>query len=63
MFPEREKVHSDAVTFVRMTEYIIARILGLTPSNIFNTIELFEEFLNGSRDRPATHNRRRRRPN
>lgn len=45
MFPEREKVHADAVMFVRMTEYLIAQALGLTPSNIFNTIEEFESFL------------------
>lgn len=45
MFPERDKVQADAVMFVRMTEYIIARALGLTPSNIFNTVEEFESFL------------------
>ena len=45
MFPEREKVHADAVMFIRMTEYIIAQALGLTPSNIFNTVEEFESFL------------------
>jgi hypothetical protein len=44
-FPERDAVHSDAALFIRMTEYITAKALGLFPSNIFNTVEGLEEFL------------------
>ncbi len=44
-FPERETVRSDAMMFIRMTEYIAAKALGLFPSDVFNTIERLEEFL------------------
>lgn len=44
-FPEQDAVYSDAIMFIRMTEYITAKALGLFPSNVFNTIELLEEFL------------------
>jgi len=44
-FPKGNSVRSDAIMFIRMTEYISAKALGLFPSNIFNTIERFEEFL------------------
>ena len=44
-FPEHDAVHDDAVLFVRLTEFVIAKILGLSPSNIFNTIEKLEEYL------------------
>ena len=44
-FPERDAVRSDAMMFIRMTEYITAKALGLFPSNVFNTIERLEEFL------------------
>ena len=44
-FPERDAVHDDAVLFIRLTEFIIAKILGLSPSNVFNTTEKLEEFL------------------
>ena len=44
-FPEEGIHSSNAVMFIRMTEFIVARILGLQPSNIFGTVEKFEEFL------------------
>lgn len=46
-FPERGSVHEDAVLFIRLTEFVIARTLALSPSNVFNTMERLEEFLNG----------------
>ena len=48
-FPERDSVHDDAILFIRLTEFIIAKILGLLPSNIFNTIENLESFLAGKK--------------
>ena len=44
-FPERGSVHDDAILFIRLTEFAIAKILGLSPSNVFNTMEKLEEFL------------------
>jgi hypothetical protein len=44
-FPERGSVRDDAILFVRLTEFIIAKILGLSPSNVFNTIEKLEKYL------------------
>lgn len=44
-FPERGSVHDDAVLFIRLTEFVIARILCLSPSNLFNTVENLEKFL------------------
>ncbi len=44
-FPEQDSVYADAVLFVRLTEFVIAKILGLTPSNVFNTTEELEKFL------------------
>lgn len=43
--PERDSVYEDAVLFVLMTEFVIAKILGLDPSNVFNTTEKLEKFL------------------
>lgn len=48
-FPERDSVYDDAVLFVRLTEFAIAKILGLTPSNVFNTTERLEKFLSSIR--------------
>ena len=45
-FPDRNKVHNDAVLFIRITEFVIAKTLGLSPSNVFNTMEKLEEFIN-----------------
>jgi hypothetical protein len=44
-FPDRGAVHDDAILFTRLTEFIIARILDLVPSNVLNTMERLEEFL------------------
>jgi len=43
--PERTTVYDDAWLFVRLTEFVIAKILGLVPSNLFNTVERLEQFL------------------
>ena len=43
-FPEKT-VYDDAILFIRLTEFIIAKTLGLSPSNLFNTMERLEEFL------------------
>ena len=48
-FPEHETVHDDASLFIRLTEFIVAKTLGLSPSNLFNTVEKLEFFLNGSK--------------
>ena len=44
-FPDKDTVVNDAVLFIRLTEQIVARILGLPPSDVFNTMEKLEEFL------------------
>ncbi|MEZ4708132.1 MAG: hypothetical protein R3A44_13055 [Caldilineaceae bacterium] len=44
-FPERGSVRDDAVLFIRLTEFIIAKILDLSPSNVFDTIDRLENFL------------------
>lgn len=44
LFPERDAVHDDAILFIRLTEFVIAKTLGLFPSNLFNTIEKLEQF-------------------
>jgi hypothetical protein len=49
-FPERSQAHDDAILFIHLTEFIIAKILGLQPSNVFDTMEKLEEFLNDSRN-------------
>ena len=49
-FPDRGTVHDDAVLFIRLTEFIVAKILGLVPSNVFNTIERLEGFLRKSEE-------------
>lgn len=35
-----------AIVFIRLTEVVIAKILGLTPSNVFSPEERFDRFLN-----------------
>jgi hypothetical protein len=45
-FPDQDPVHSDALLFVRLTEFIVARTLNLSPSNVLNTLERLEDFLN-----------------
>lgn len=43
--PDQSDVRRDAMMFIRMTEFLGAKSLGLLPSNVFNTVERFEEFL------------------
>lgn len=50
-FPEQSDVRRDAMMFIRMTEFLGAKSLGLLPSNVFNTVERFEEFLNNNANR------------
>ncbi|GAG77073.1 unnamed protein product, partial [marine sediment metagenome] len=38
-FPESGSVYRAAVLFIRLSEFIIAKTLGLAPSNVFNTME------------------------
>jgi hypothetical protein len=44
-FPKRGSVYRDAVLFIRLTEFIIAKTLGMAPPNVFNTMEELEDFL------------------
>ncbi len=44
-FPERGSVHDDAVLFIRLTEFVIVKILGLSPYDFFNTMDRLEKFL------------------
>lgn len=44
-FPSRESVHDDAVLFIRLTELIIAKTLGIHPKDIFNSIKALEDYL------------------
>ena len=45
-FPESESVGKDVMLFVNLTQFLLARALRLAPSNVMNTIERLEEFLN-----------------
>lgn len=38
----------NALLVVRLTEFLIAKALGLSPSNIFNTIDTLEDFLSAA---------------
>ncbi|MEA1959516.1 MAG: hypothetical protein U9N44_07685 [Chloroflexota bacterium] len=44
-FPEGSSVYADADLFIRLTELIIAKTIGLKPSNVFDTMERLEDFL------------------
>jgi hypothetical protein len=44
-FPIRGDAYTDAVLFMELTEFILAKILGLLPSGVFNTMEKLEKFL------------------
>jgi len=44
-FPMSGSVHDDAILFIRLTEFVLAKILGLSPSNLFNTVDKLEKFL------------------
>ena len=49
-FPKRGSVHDDAILFMRLTEFVISKILGLSPSGVFNTLEKLEQYLNKFKD-------------
>ncbi|OYD17569.1 hypothetical protein CH333_00120 [candidate division WOR-3 bacterium JGI_Cruoil_03_44_89] len=42
------RAEKNAELVIRLTEFIVAKILGLLPSNVFNTIERLEQFFNSS---------------
>jgi hypothetical protein len=44
-FPERGDARDDAVLFIRLTEFVITKVLGLSPTNVFNTVENLEKYL------------------
>ncbi len=44
-FENDNSIHDHAVLFIRLTEFVIAKILSLWPSNVFNTTEKLEDFL------------------
>ena len=44
-FPVRGPVYDDAALFIRWTEFIMAKALGLSPSNVLNTKEKSDDFL------------------
>lgn len=46
--PDHGSVYDDTVLFIRLTENVIAKTLGLNPSNIFNTDEKSEAFFQGN---------------
>lgn len=43
-FPDKSSIH-DAELFIRLTQFVILKILGLFPSDIFNTIDRLQKFL------------------
>jgi len=45
-FPEYDTVHKDVSLFVNLTQFLLASALKLAPSNVMNTIEQLEAFLN-----------------
>ena len=44
-FPIRSDAYTDAVLFMELTEFVLAKIFGLLPSGVFNTTEKLEKFL------------------
>lgn len=44
-FPEHGSVKDDAVLFIRLTEFVIVKTLGLSPNDVFNTMDRLEKFL------------------
>ncbi|QDV72725.1 hypothetical protein Spa11_09070 [Botrimarina mediterranea] len=47
--PDTERAREHAVMLIRITEWIVAAILELTPSHVFNTVDRLEEFLTSRR--------------
>lgn len=63
-FPERSSVYDDALLFIHMTQWIVARTLGLQPSEAFDTLARFEQFITetacaGQRREPGGRRRSR----
>ncbi len=50
-YPETNTKYEDATLFIRLTEFIVAKALGLAPSEIFNTMEKLEAFLENTQSR------------
>ena len=46
--PDQDNVIKDATVFIKTAEWIILRVLGLKPKDVFNTIDELEKFLIGS---------------
>ena len=46
--PRRSSVHDDAMLFISMTQWIVARTLGLQPSEVFDTLNRFEQFMSST---------------
>lgn len=44
-FENDPSIQGHAVLFIHLTEFVIAKILGLWPSNVFNATDRLEEFL------------------
>jgi hypothetical protein len=44
----KNKISDDAAFFIQLTEFVIAKILGLLPSEIFNTTDKLKAFLRKS---------------
>jgi hypothetical protein len=44
-FPSGAAVTKDAELFIRLTEFVLAKILDLYPSNVFNTLEELDRFM------------------
>lgn len=49
-FPQKDKVIEDAQLFIRLTEFVISKILGLAPSNVLNTLEKLEKYFDSTRN-------------
>jgi hypothetical protein len=43
--PEKSSVSDDAMLFIHMTQWIVARTLGLQPSEAFDTLKRFKQFI------------------
>ncbi|HLK99399.1 MAG TPA: hypothetical protein VK539_02400 [Myxococcaceae bacterium] len=59
-FPEGKSVGEDVQLFLNLTQFLLASILRLAPSNVMNTIERFEEFLKDQEKNATTETRTNR---
>lgn len=50
MFPEKDRVIQDAKLFIRLTEFVISKILQLVPSNVLNTLEELEKYFDSTQN-------------